>query len=88
MVRTVEITEAHLGDLIERTQPGDEVLITVNGKVKARLTPVEEQEQPPDRAVDTRRWAEELSAIRQKYSAFAGGPSSQEILDELREERL
>ncbi len=38
MVRTLRESKARLSELVERASQGEDVLITVRGKVKARLT--------------------------------------------------
>ena len=85
MVTKVEISEARLGDLVERAGQGEEVLITVNGKVKARLTAVEEPA-PLARPFEGDKWWDELRALHRQFPV--SGRPMQEILDELREDRI
>lgn len=86
MVRTLQESTAELGKLVERASQGEDVLITVGGEVKARLTAAESSGASP-KSVDTKQWVEELRARRQRHGAFSGGRNMQEILDEMREER-
>ena len=87
MVRTVEEAEGHLKELVEQASRGEEVLITVDGKVRARLAKAGEAlgDRGPN---DVQEWLAELRDIRERYSALSAGPTTQEILDELREERV
>jgi prevent-host-death family protein len=58
MVKTLRESKAKLSELVDRASRGEDVLITVRGQVKARLTqavPV-----PPQSGA---KWAEELRAL-------------------------
>jgi antitoxin (DNA-binding transcriptional repressor) of toxin-antitoxin stability system len=70
--------------MVKRAANGEEILITVHGKVQARLT----QPLPGRSRADNRKWALELAALRRKYSIGKRGRSSEEIISEGREERL
>ncbi len=86
MVTTLEDGERRLAELVERASQGEDVLITVGGKVRARLTHVEEGERaaPSDAA-----WMEQRMALLRKY-ANPNGPklTVEQILQEDREDRL
>jgi prevent-host-death family protein len=41
MISTLRDSKAHLSELVERASRGEDVLITVRGKVKAKLTRAE-----------------------------------------------
>lgn len=87
MTTTVELRDAKLPDLVERTSPGDEVLITVDGTLKARLTVVGTPS-PAEAEADEESWLADLRRRREMYSTGKPGLTAQEILDEMREERI
>jgi antitoxin (DNA-binding transcriptional repressor) of toxin-antitoxin stability system len=86
MVKTPQESQAELGDLVERASQGEEVLIAVDGQVKARLTaasPAPVRPRPDMKAI-----AENLRA--HLYDGYTGklGPPIEEMLEEMREERF
>ena len=87
---TVQDLHGHTDELVEQASRGEEVLITVDGQVKARLTKAGNaiQESRPADPEDTEKWLERLRASRRAASTGKKGPTGQEILDEMREERL
>ena len=96
MVTTIHDGKAQFEALVERASHGEEVLITVDGKVKARLTaademnlagyaPLQSGETLP-RLFDGEKWWEELRALHRQFPAT--GRPMQEILDEMREDRI
>jgi prevent-host-death family protein len=84
MIATLRESKAHLSALVERAARGEEVVITVRGKPKARLCPLAASE--PLSKLGARQWSMQLREARARYSA---GPqdSTTEILDDLRGER-
>ena len=83
MITTLRDGKAHLSALVERASRGEDVLITVRGKVKAKLTRVEATFDAKDR----KAWLRKLRALRRKY-ALSQRTSTDTILDEIREDRL
>lgn len=83
MITTLRDGKARLSELVERASRGEDVLITVRGKVKARLTRVA----APDSSADKAAWMRELRAIRKKYT-IGSRVSTDEILSEIREDRF
>ena len=61
MVRTLRESKATLSELVERASRGEDVLITVRGTVKARLTKVESS----PAGFDGRAWVGELRALQE-----------------------
>jgi prevent-host-death family protein len=59
MVATLRESKAKLSELVDRASRGEEILITVHGKVKARLTGAR-QAAP---AVLGKAWADELREL-------------------------
>jgi prevent-host-death family protein len=55
MVTTLRESKAKLSELVERASKGEDILITVRGKVKAKLT-----QAPQQKKLDMKAWAEEL----------------------------
>jgi prevent-host-death family protein len=84
MITTLRNGKAKLSELVERASQGEDVLITVRGKVKARLTKVE----VPTAAKTGATWAEELRRLQRAVSSGRRPRlSSDEILEQDREER-
>lgn len=59
MIATLRESKAKLSELVERASRGEEILITVHGKVKARLS--EARQATP--AAMGKTWADELRAL-------------------------
>lgn len=83
MITTLRDGKAHLSELVERASHGEDVLITVRGKVKAKLTRAEVTFDAKDR----KAWIRELRAIQRKYTVNSK-TSSEKIFSELREDRI
>lgn len=65
MVRSLRQSKATLSELVETASRGEDVLITVRGKVKARLTRAEAAQG----SVHGVAWARELHALQQAIRA-------------------
>jgi prevent-host-death family protein len=61
MVKTLRESKAKLSELVDRASRGEDVLITVRGAVKARLTKVEAS----PAGFDGRVWADELRTLQE-----------------------
>jgi prevent-host-death family protein len=83
MVKTLRESKAKLSELVERASQGEDILISVRGKVKAKLTRVS-----PQKKLDKKAWAEELRVVQQKYSTGKAVLPIEKILEDIREERL
>jgi antitoxin (DNA-binding transcriptional repressor) of toxin-antitoxin stability system len=86
MVITVEANTPDLLALVEHTRQGDEVLITVDGKLAGRVTAVAER--PRVGRAEMEAMARELEA--HLYDGLTGIPGTpiEQIIDELRGEPL
>jgi prevent-host-death family protein len=84
MIATLRESKAHLSALVEKAAQGEEVIITVRGKPKARLCPIPAP--APLARRDAKRWAMQLREARATYTVKARDSSS-DILDELRGDR-
>lgn len=84
MVRSLRDSKAHLSELVDRASRGEDVLITVRGKVQARLT----QATPADGPARLAAWRRRLIQISRKYRTRKPTTPVESILAELREERL
>ena len=66
MVTTLREGKAKLSELVDRASRGEDVLITVHGKVKARITsPL----QPAMSAKEKAQWLQELKVLRETGAA-------------------
>jgi antitoxin (DNA-binding transcriptional repressor) of toxin-antitoxin stability system len=86
MMATVEQVQFEWRRLIDLAQKGEEISITSQGRVIAKLTGVAVTPGMP--APDRRAWLAELAELREKTSSGKGGPSAEEILEDLRSERI
>ena len=84
MIQSLRDSKAHLSELVEQASRGEDVLITVRGKIRARLT----RAVAPDVAADAVQWRKELSQIHKKYQKRRMGTSMERILEDLREDRF
>jgi prevent-host-death family protein len=86
MTATLRESQADLQRLVELASRGEEVVITVDGKPKAKLTSAEAP--PSDKAPDVVSWVKDLEELRRKYATGKPGPTVEQILAEDRAERL
>ena len=88
MIKSLRESKAKLSELVERASRGEDVLITVRGKVKARLTGAV----PQTGRTDMQRWADELKLLHTSTSTQGHGRghklSSEAILNEDRIDRF
>jgi prevent-host-death family protein len=89
MIATLSKSQAELPRLVELASQGEDVVITVEGKPKARLTRAEAVTRP--RALGQRekeQWIAELAELRRSASTGKTGLTVEQILAEDRAERL
>ena len=86
MTATLTESQADLQRLVELASRGEEVVITVDGKPKAKLTSAGAPS--PAKSPDMALWLKELEDLRQKYATGKTGPTVEQILEEDRAERL
>ena len=80
MIATLRESKTRLSELVQLASGGEEILITVRGKPKARLLPVGE---PDFSAI---KWMRELAALRASVKTSRPAGNSP-VLDEIREDR-
>ena len=81
MIANLRECKARLSAIVERASQGEEIIITVRGKPRARICPIVD--------VDTRSheaWSRSVREARATYST-GHGKSSSAILDDLRSDR-
>ncbi len=81
MIKSLRESKAHLSALVELVARGEEVVITVRGKPKARLVPI-----PQPKAARADAWGHRLQEARATYTTRVKD-SSGDILDTLRGDR-
>ena len=81
MIKTLRESKARLSELVERAARGEDVIITVRGKPKARLTGAGGL-----RRLDAHAWADELRSSQRAASGRRKPSRGEPIVDELREE--
>lgn len=86
MTATLRESQTDLQRLVELASRGEDVVITVNGKPKARLTAAETL--LPAKSPDMASWLKDLEQLRRKYSTGKTSPTVEQILEEDRAERL
>ena len=77
MIKSLRESKAKLSELVERASQGEDVLITVRGKVKARLTSAVQQDN-----ADMRRWATELEQLQVSVATGSHKLRTEDILSE------
>jgi prevent-host-death family protein len=86
MTATLTESQADLQRLVELASRGEDVLITVDGKPKAKLTSTGASS--PAKSLDMASWLKDLEELRMKYHTSKTGPTVEQILEEDRAERL
>ena len=90
MTATLSKSQAELPRLVEIASQGEDVVITVEGRPKARLTRAQippGNSVPPRGPVDLAVRVKELAALREKYRTGKAGLTVDQILDETRADR-
>jgi prevent-host-death family protein len=83
MTATLSKSQAELPKLVEIASQGEDVVITVEGKPKARLTRAEPGDGNGTEApLDMDAWLKELEIARRKYATGGVGISTEQILNE------
>jgi prevent-host-death family protein len=83
MITGLREGKAKLSELVDRASKGEDVLITVRGKIKARLTKVG----GPGTAEDNAKWVQELRELRESVRTRSKPRVTlQEIFDDIRED--
>lgn len=81
MIKNLRESKAKLSELVDLAASGEDVLITVRGKPKARLTGVKKLPES-DRAT----WIKELRVLNKRYAPKKSVTPIEEILDDLRQD--
>ncbi len=91
MVATLRESQADLARLIELASQGEDVVITVDGKPKAKLTRTQVSRTDGGlglRPAELAEWLNELEDLRRRYSTGKTGLTVEQILDEDRADRV
>jgi prevent-host-death family protein len=83
MIKTLRESRAKLSELVDLASRGQDVLITVRGQVKARLT----RAAAPSEQSDRTAWLRELRRLRGLQKRAPTQLTVEEILAQLREDR-
>lgn len=78
MIATLRESKARLSEFVQLAGSGEEILITVRGKPKARLLPVAKPRSSNE------LWMQELASFRARVKSKRG---NSDVLDEVREDR-
>jgi prevent-host-death family protein len=84
MIKTLKESKARLSELVERASRGEDVLITVRGQVKARLT----RAPAAEGAGDTAAWSEALEHLHGTYGTGKVTLTAEQIVREDRADRF
>lgn len=84
MIKTLKESKAKLSELVERASRGEDVLITVRGRVKARLT----RASAAEGAGDTAAWAAALRRLHDDYGTGKVTLTAEQIVSEDRADRF
>ena len=83
MVATLRETKTNLSHLLGLVEQGQEIVITVRGKPRARLVGI-----PTATQSDMATWKTELEGLRARFSTGKASTKAEEIIANLRAERL
>ncbi len=81
MITSLRETKTRLSEFVQLAQKGEDIIITVHGKPKARLTAIQDPQ-----ALDRKAWADELLKLQRNYTKM--DDSAVSIVNDLRKERF
>ena len=85
MITNLREAKSNLSQLVQRAADGEEIVITVRGQPMARLMSVTPKS---GHMVDRQEWADELSAAAEGARVGPRNPTTQQVWDDLREDRM
>jgi antitoxin (DNA-binding transcriptional repressor) of toxin-antitoxin stability system len=85
MTATVEQIQSECRKLIALAQGGEEIVITSEGRVVAKLTGVPEI--PASPSLNRELWLAQLAELRESTATGKTTPTGEEILEDLRSDR-
>ena len=88
MTTTLSQRQADLPRLVELASRGEDVVITVEGKPKAKLTRADAPPSPQLTQLELQQWMAELAELRSRVSTGKMTPTSEELLNEDRADRV
>ena len=88
MTTTLSQSQADLPRLVELASQGEDVVITVEGKPKAKLTRAESTNGHPLSAQELQTWQAELAELRARLSTGKTTPTAEQLIAEDREDRV
>ena len=80
-------SQMELPQLVELASHGEDVVITVDGKPKARLTKAEPIMPVALTSTELQAWMGELTALRAQLSTGKDFPTAEQLIDEDRADR-
>lgn len=87
MTTTLSQSQVELPRLVELASQGEDVIITVEGKPKARLTRADTAARTYVEETARQQWSAELAELRAKLSTGKMTPSIEQLIEEDRAER-
>jgi prevent-host-death family protein len=88
MTTTLSQSQADLPRLVELASQGEDVVITVEGKPKAKLTRAESANGHELSAQELQTWLAELADLRARLSTGKTSPTAEQLIAEDREDRV
>jgi len=85
MITNLSEAKGNLSQLVHRPTDGEEIVITVRGQPMARLMSVAPKS---GHVVDRQEWADELSAAAKGARVGPRKATTQQVWDDLREDRM
>jgi len=85
MITNLSEAKGNLSQLVQRPADGEEIVITVRGQPMARLMSVAPKS---GHVVDRQEWADELSAAAKGARVGPRKATTQQVWDDLREDRM
>ena len=88
MITTLSQSQADLPRLVELASSGEDVVITVEGKPKAKLTRAESAHGQRLSEQELQTWRAELAELRARLSTGKTTPTAEQLIAEDREDRV